>query len=245
MHSLDLTEALILVGMNQVEAGIDVLERIVAQDPTNVPAWQSLVKLMIARGEADEALRRVEVAVAVHPSTAEFYALLANLHASLGDPSSAEAAQRQLVDRVEGTAARISVANQLHAAGKTDMAMEVLDAARAQDSTSDAANVAYLRVAFLLDDGRMQKARSRFEEFEQAFSGDIRGEYLRARFEFAEGNAQAAAARQGRQYYQLALEDERRNELAAAARNLQTALTFEPDNGHFREKLARHRQALK
>ncbi|MBW2696244.1 MAG: tetratricopeptide repeat protein [Deltaproteobacteria bacterium] len=195
VRSIDLTEALILVGMNQVEAGVDALERIIAQDPTNVPAWQSLVKLMIARGETDEALRRVEVAVAVHPSTAEFYALLANLHASLGDPSSAEAAQRQLVDRVEGTAARISVANQLHAAGQTDMAIEVLDAARTQVSISDAANVAYLRVAFLLDDGRMQKARSRFEEFEQAFSGDIRGEYLRARFEFAEGDAQAAAAR--------------------------------------------------
>ncbi len=42
---------------------------------------------------------------------------------------------------------------------------------------------------------------------------------------------------QGRQYYQLASEDKRRGDPAAAIRNLQTALTFEPDNAHFRELL--------
>jgi len=62
------------------------------------------------------------------------------------------------------------------------------------------------------------------------------------------GEAQADAERseaqqrgrtpQGRQYYARAEADLQRGDRAAAARNLQTALTFEPDNPLFREKLA-------
>jgi DnaJ-class molecular chaperone len=40
---------------------------------------------------------------------------------------------------------------------------------------------------------------------------------------------------QGRQYYGRARADLDRQDLAAAARNLKTALTFEPDNAHFRK----------
>ena len=43
---------------------------------------------------------------------------------------------------------------------------------------------------------------------------------------------------QGRQYHALARADLERGDLAAAARNLQTALAFEPDNRGFQEQLA-------
>ena len=43
---------------------------------------------------------------------------------------------------------------------------------------------------------------------------------------------------QGRQYHARAEADLQRGDRVAAARNLQTALTFEPDNAFFREKLA-------
>ena len=50
---------------------------------------------------------------------------------------------------------------------------------------------------------------------------------------------------QGRQFFKLAETDIARSNWAAAARNLQTALTFEPDNALFKERLAQVKQALR
>lgn len=43
---------------------------------------------------------------------------------------------------------------------------------------------------------------------------------------------------QGRQFYRLAQSDLQRNDYGSAVRNLQTALTFEPNNGLFKRQLA-------
>ncbi len=57
----------------------------------------------------------------------------------------------------------------------------------------------------------------------------------------AEAGRQAAEEKgrtpQGRQYYSLAEADFRRQDFAAASRNLQMALTFEPDNESFKAQL--------
>ena len=50
---------------------------------------------------------------------------------------------------------------------------------------------------------------------------------------------------QGRQFFKLAETDIARGNWAAAARNLQTALTFEPDNALFRDRLAAAKKALR
>ena len=50
---------------------------------------------------------------------------------------------------------------------------------------------------------------------------------------------------QGRQYFNLATTDGRRQDWAAAARNLQTALTFEPDNDFFKSELADVRSKIR
>ena len=50
---------------------------------------------------------------------------------------------------------------------------------------------------------------------------------------------------QGRQFYKLAESEIARGNWAAAARNLQTALTFEPSNALFKERLAQAKQALR
>ena len=47
---------------------------------------------------------------------------------------------------------------------------------------------------------------------------------------------------QGRQYFNLATADLNRGDFGAAERNLQTALTFEPNNAFFREQLAQARE---
>jgi len=66
------------------------------------------------------------------------------------------------------------------------------------------------------------------------------------RIQLAEAQAEASRSEtqqrgrtpQGRQYYARAEADLQRGDRAAAERNLQTALTFEPDNAVFRAKLA-------
>jgi len=50
---------------------------------------------------------------------------------------------------------------------------------------------------------------------------------------------------QGRQYFNLAQLDAKRNDWQAAARNLQTALTFEPTNEFFKSELAAIRKRLR
>ena len=47
---------------------------------------------------------------------------------------------------------------------------------------------------------------------------------------------------QGRQYFNLANASLRQGDLAGAIRNLQTAITFEPDNAYFKEQLAEARK---
>jgi curved DNA-binding protein CbpA len=49
---------------------------------------------------------------------------------------------------------------------------------------------------------------------------------------------------EGRRYYKLAQRDLARHDYAAAARNLQTALTFEPDNASFKEQLTAARARI-
>ena len=50
---------------------------------------------------------------------------------------------------------------------------------------------------------------------------------------------------QGRQYFNLAQADLRRDDLPGAIRNYQTALTFEPDNARFKAQLAELKAKLK
>ncbi len=65
----------------------------------------------------------------------------------------------------------------------------------------------------------------------------------------AAGSRQVTAERQGhtpqgRQYFNLALADLKRSQFGAAVRNLQTALTFEPNNSFFKDQLASARQKI-
>jgi curved DNA-binding protein CbpA len=50
---------------------------------------------------------------------------------------------------------------------------------------------------------------------------------------------------QGRQFFNLASADIRRRDFASAERNLQTALTFEPGNAFFEERLTEVRRELR
>ena len=72
------------------------------------------------------------------------------------------------------------------------------------------------------------------------------GEQGGVRMQLAEASAAAGKrdateregrTEQGRRFFKMAQRDLARNDFASAARNLQTALTFEPDNAMFRQLL--------
>jgi DnaJ-class molecular chaperone len=87
----------------------------------------------------------------------------------------------------------------------------------------------------------------------QAYDRSIEaGDRVRMRLAEATADAdrRASAERggttpQGRQFYKLAESEIARGNWVAAARNLQTALTFEPANALFKERLAQAKQALR
>jgi curved DNA-binding protein CbpA len=60
----------------------------------------------------------------------------------------------------------------------------------------------------------------------------------------AQADADVAQTPQGRQFFNLAAADLRRDDHAAAVRNLQTALTFEPNNDALKTHLAAARDKL-
>jgi curved DNA-binding protein CbpA len=77
------------------------------------------------------------------------------------------------------------------------------------------------------------------------------GDGVRIRLSEAQATADKQASeelegrtREGRQYHQMARRDQQKQDWASAARNLQTALTFEPDNASFREELSEVRKKL-
>ena len=68
---------------------------------------------------------------------------------------------------------------------------------------------------------------------------------LRMMLHLRQAEEREGRTREGRQYHQLARRDQQREDWAAAARNLQTALTFEPGNEFFSERLAEIKKKIK
>ena len=59
-----------------------------------------------------------------------------------------------------------------------------------------------------------------------------------------ETEAREGRTPQGRQFFNLAMQDLQRGKFEGAIRNLQTALTFEPGNDHFKQELSKAREKL-
>jgi DnaJ-class molecular chaperone len=77
--------------------------------------------------------------------------------------------------------------------------------------------------------------------------GSVRIQLAEAQAEAGRQATEELAGRtpQGRQFHKLAQADLQKNNLQGAARHLQTALTFESDNEHFKALLAEIREQLR
>lgn len=96
----------------------------------------------------------------------------------------------------------------------------------------------------VLRDGRRRKA---YDAQLGSSQGGIRIQLVEAEARAASQTAEEHLGRtpNGRRFFGLARSDIDRGDLAAAARNLKMALTFEPQNPHFKKKLDEVKEAQK
>ena len=94
---------------------------------------------------------------------------------------------------------------------------------------------------------RDPRSRSAYNAQRAEDGSGIRMQLAQAKASHAKKNNEERQGRtpQGRQFYQKAVHALLRDEAGAAVSNLQMALTFEPDNAFFKEKLAEAKTAAR
>jgi tetratricopeptide (TPR) repeat protein len=203
-----LSEASLLAERGDSDAALGMLEALTEAEPGNAEAWKRRVAILAQMRREDEACDALTLAIEAQPDAGILYELLAAAEAARGDMEAAEAALRQ---RVESAPDETAVANLAHYLFYNDRSAEAAtllgDAVEGLPNV-DSGELEYLHVAMLLTAGDVAGARRQFEVFERRQSGgrqfepferrhrnDLRTEYLRARFELADGDAGAAAER--------------------------------------------------
>ena len=91
---------------------------------------------------------------------------------------------------------------------------------------------------------RDPRRRKAYDERLRGESDTLRMQLVGADAAKTRGPEQAATTPQGKRFFLLAQQDLDRGDLAAAARNLQMARTFEPDNHALKQKLQEIRETL-
>jgi tetratricopeptide (TPR) repeat protein len=191
---LDLTLAQIQAEQGETEAAITALDALVSADPAGLMAWQALIQVLAKAQRSEEALARVEAALAADEPSAELHALAARMHAALGNEAAAEAALRTYVKLSDSAGAYQPLVSFHSTRGRVEETLAVLDEALTR--FPDEATLRLQRTEALLADGREPEAveeRNRFVE--TTFASDPQIEYLDARIELLRGNAEEAARR--------------------------------------------------
>ena len=204
---LDLTLAQLRAEQGETEAALVAIDALLEADATDLMAWRVLIQVLGKAKRAEEALLRVEAALAVDPSLAaespadppaappgELHALAAKLHAALGHDDEAEAALRTYAEGSDSAATYQPLVNLHSTRGNVEATLEVLDEALAR--FPDEATLRLQRSEVLLSAERLDEARAEQRRFADAtFDGDPQIEYLAARLALAEGDAASAASR--------------------------------------------------
>jgi tetratricopeptide (TPR) repeat protein len=135
-------------------AGLDLTEA------ANEPALRSLVEDLVALGRTDEAMTRVEAAIAAHSDGASLYALQGRLHAGRGESDAARAAFEKAHELDAGLGQTLSGLASLAAlVGETDRAIELFDEAAAADPEDPVP--AYAAAQLILGAGQKAEAEQR------------------------------------------------------------------------------------
>ncbi len=192
---LDRIEADLLATRGEPDAALRLLEDLTAADPGDIEAWERRVMILLEAGRAEEACEALAGALEALPDAAALYGLLASAESARGDEGAAEAALREQAARSPDPGAVRDLANHLHHAGRTDEGAALLGEAVERFAGETDVELEYLHVAMLLSAGQLEEARERFEAFERSHPKNPRVDYLRARFELADGDTAAAVRR--------------------------------------------------
>ena len=193
-HRLDVTLAQIQAQQGEAEAATATLAAMVETDPADLLAWHALIQILTRQQRSEEGLALLEDALQADEPPLDLYPLAAQIHASLGNQTEAEAVLRTFVTRSESAAAYLPLVNFHSARDDAQATTRVLD--EAIDRYPDEPTLWLLRIEALLAQERSDDARADFRRFrDTSFEGDPQIEYLRARLELAEGHPARAADR--------------------------------------------------
>jgi len=191
---LDLTLAGIRAQQGESEAALAALDALLEEDPADLMAWQAWVQVMDREERAEEALARIEAALAQESVPAALHGLAARMQAALGRTEAAEATLRGYVERSRAAVAYEALATHHSERGDADAVLAVLDEALAHHPDEPA--LRRQRAEALLALGRVEAARAEVGRFRAStFEGDPQVEYLEARLALADGDAEGAARR--------------------------------------------------
>ena len=158
-------------------------------------AWRRRAKLLVDDGRADQAIAELE-GLGVRPGdTAGVESILANTYIAAGDASAAEAVLRARWMREATAASAANLVDYLHRTARPSEALAVIEQQLSNEAENDAIDLAYLRIALLLELGETDAAREHFAVFSARDPVHSLTRYLRARFDLVAGRPEAAAAR--------------------------------------------------
>ena len=187
----------VLIGVATLEGegdtGVAELRGLVEADTGDVLTWAALEGMLRSMGRAGEARDLLESALEADPDRVDLHPLLVSAHAALGDDAAAERVLRERIERHPSPGAHRSLARYRVARGDKESALARYTLALR--TFPDSAMLRGARTEVLLDVGLVDDARGEFERYRKLAPMGPREEYLRARLEFAQGNAALALQR--------------------------------------------------
>jgi tetratricopeptide (TPR) repeat protein len=192
---LDLHEAALVGATEGHEAELELLDRMLVNDPTSGDVLQRRTAILLASGHADAALPALEAAVVQAPEADGLHSLLAGARLSQGDGEGAEQALRGALEARPGMANASQLALFLYQQGRAGEGAAILGQTIDASDASPGVELLYLQVAMLIEAGELERAGRLFEAFQRAYPANPRVDYLRARFDLERGDAESAARR--------------------------------------------------
>ena len=169
------------------------LSELVDEDSEDLTLWQALVESSVRAGRLTEALERLESATKESPDHVALLYLTAQLRAMRGEPEEAQLLLEAVVERVPSPSAYLALGNFLMGRDQAQDAERIY--AVAALAFPEAVQLRKYRVEALLALDDLDGARAEFGRFRELAPHDPHVEYLIARLELAEGDADAAVAR--------------------------------------------------
>lgn len=191
-RSLELLAARVELARGDPAAAIRLLGILWERHPDDGLVLQTLVRALLQADRSDEALARVQAALAREPDAKGLPAILAQVHLQRGEIEQAEAAIREFARRSDSPSALVLLA-QFHARrGDVERAAGFF-AEGVLRFPRDAMLRMHLAES-LIERDRPGEASEQLEVFRSLAPGDPHGEYLEARLVLARGDALRAAS---------------------------------------------------